>query len=73
MERNLAMERNGEYVGAIIVSFIFLYIVNNLLNWHVYFITSAFNNVLWIINLSIAVNIIGNFLMLIYRPDGSDI
>jgi hypothetical protein len=63
------MERNGEYIGAIIFSFIFLYIVNNLLNWHVYFITSAFNDVLWIINLSIAVNIIGNFLMLIYRPE----
>lgn len=69
MQRNLAMERNGEYVGAIIVSFIFLYIVNNLINWHVYFITSAFNDVLWIINLSIAVNIVGNFFMLIYRPE----
>ncbi len=69
MERNIGMERNGEYVGAIIVNFILLYIFNNLLNWHVYFVTSAFNEVLWIINLSIAVAIIGNFLMLIYRPE----
>jgi hypothetical protein len=63
------MERNGEYIGTIIVNIIFLYIFNNLLNWHVYFVTSAFNEVLWIINLSIAVSIIGNFLMLLYRPE----
>ncbi len=69
MERNIGMERNGEYVGAIIVNIILLYIFNNLLNWHVYFVTSAFNEVLWIINLSIAVAIIGNFLMLLYRPE----
>jgi len=69
MERNLSMERNGEYVAAIIVNFILLYIFNNLLKWNVYFVTSAFTEVLWIINLSIAVAIIGNFLMLIYRPE----
>ncbi len=63
------MKRNGEYIGAIIVNIIFLYIFNNLLNWHVYFVTSAFNDVLWIINLSIVVAIIGNFLMLVYRPE----
>ncbi|MGZ7136289.1 MAG: hypothetical protein ACXVHY_10475, partial [Methanobacterium sp.] len=67
--RNIGMERNGEYVSTIIVNIIFLYIFNNLLNWHVYFVTSAFNDVLWIINLSIAVAIIGNFLMLLYRPE----
>ncbi|MGZ7117094.1 MAG: hypothetical protein ACXVH2_07430 [Methanobacterium sp.] len=69
MKRNIGMERNGEYVSTIIVNIIFLYIFNNLLNWHVYFVTSAFNDVLWIINLSIAVAIIGNFLMLLYRPE----
>ena len=69
MERNRRMERNGEYVAAIIINLIFLYIFNNLLNWHVYFVTSALNEVLWIINLSIIVAIIGNFLMLLYKPD----
>jgi hypothetical protein len=69
MKQNLKTQRNQEYVAAIIFNFIFLYIVNNLLNWHVYFITSALIEVLWIINLSIGVAIIGNFLMLIYRPD----
>lgn len=69
MEQNLNKERNQEYVAAIIFNLIFLYIVNNLLNWHVYFVTSALIEVLWIINLSIVVAIIGNFLMLIYRPE----
>ncbi len=63
------MERNGEYIGAIIVNIILLYIFNNLLNWHIYFVNSAFNEVLWIINLAIIVAIIGNFLMLVYRPE----
>lgn len=69
LEQNLRRERNREYVTSIIFNFIFLYIFNNLLNWHVYFITRAFNEVLWIINLSIVVTIIGNFFMLLYRPD----
>ena len=51
------------------ISDIFLYIVNNLLNWHVYFITNAFNDVLWIINLSIIATIIGNALLLLYSPE----
>ena len=69
MKKDLKMERNQEYIAAIIFNFIFLYIFNNLLNWHVYFVTSALTEVLWIINLSIVVAIIGNFLMLLYRPD----
>jgi len=69
LERNLSMERNREYVGTIIVNFILFYIFNNLLNWNVYFVTSALTEVLWIINLSIVVAIIGNFLMLVYRPE----
>jgi hypothetical protein len=68
LERNLS-QRNGEYIAAIIFNFIFLYIFNNLLNWQVYFVTSALNEVLWIINLSIIVAIVGNVLMLLYRPD----
>lgn len=61
--------RKAEYIAAIIFNLIFLYIVNNLLNWNIYFITSALNEVLWIINLSIIVAIIGNALFLVYNPD----
>jgi hypothetical protein len=61
--------KKSEYVGAIIVNLILLYIFNNLLNWHIYFITNAFNEVLWIINLAIIATIIGNILLLMYNPE----
>ena len=69
LERNRKREQKSEYFVAIIFNLIFLYIVNNLLNWHVYFITNAFNDVLWIINLSIIATIIGNALLLVYSPE----
>lgn len=68
MESNREKEQKSEYASAIIINLIFLYIVNNLLNWHIYFITNAFNDVLWIINLSILTAIIGNILLLLYSP-----
>lgn len=51
------------------VNLILLYVFNNLLNWHVYFITDALNEVLWIINLSLIAAIIGNALLLWYNPE----
>ena len=69
LERNIKREQKSEYIAAIIFNLIFLYIVNNLLNWNVYFVTNAFNEVLWIINLSIIVSIIGNALLLLYGPE----
>jgi hypothetical protein len=69
LERNRKREQKSEYVTAIIFNIIFLYIVNNLLNWHIYFITNSFSEVLWILNLTIIVTIIGNFLLLLYSPE----
>lgn len=59
----------SEYIVAIIFGLIALYIVNNLLNWHIYFITPALNQILWIINLSIVITIIGNAILLIFNPE----
>ena len=69
LERNIKREQKSEYFVAIIFNLIFFYIVNNLLNWQVYFITNSFNEVLWIINLSIIITIIGNILLLLYSPE----
>ena len=69
LERNRIREQKSEYVTAIIFNLIFLYIVNNLLNWHIYFVLNTFNEVLWIINLSVIAAIIGNFLLLLYSPE----
>jgi hypothetical protein len=62
-------DQKSEYFTAIIFNLIFLYIVNNLLNWQIYFITSSFNDVLWIVNLSIIISIIGNIILLFYSPE----
>lgn len=59
--------KRSEYVFAIIVNLMIIYIVNNLLNWNLSFISSSFNQVLWAINLSIIITILGNFLFLIYN------
>ncbi|MDP3065448.1 MAG: hypothetical protein Q8N08_01820 [Methanobacteriaceae archaeon] len=69
MEETKKSGQKSEYVAAIIFNLIWWYIVNNLLNWQVYFVTNAFNEVLWIINLSIIVSIIGNGLLLFYSPE----
>lgn len=66
---NKKKDRKSDYIFAIIFNLIFLYIVNNLLNWNIYFITNALNEVLWIVNLSIIAAIIGNALLLAYNPE----
>ncbi|MGB9980471.1 hypothetical protein [Methanobacterium sp.] len=60
--------KKSEYIGAIVVNVILLYIFNNLLVWHVYFITNTFNEVLGLINLAIIVTIIGNIIFLMFNP-----
>jgi hypothetical protein len=69
LEETKKSGQKSEYIAAIIFNLIWWYIVNNLLNWQVYFVTNAFNEVLWIINLSIIVSIIGNALLLFYSPE----
>lgn len=60
--------KKSEYIFSIIANLILLYIANNLLNWNISFITDVFTQVLWIINLSIVVTILGNVMFLVYDP-----
>ena len=60
--------RTSEFIIAIVVNIIFFYIFNNLLNWHLNFITNSFQDVLWIINLTLGFTIIVNALYLFYHP-----
>lgn len=57
-----------EFIVAIIVNIIFLYIFNNIPSWNISFITSAFVNILWIINLSLGANIVVNIIFIFYHP-----
>jgi len=59
--------KTSEFIVAIIVNIIFLYIVNNLLNWNLSFIAPTFSEVLFILNISIIANIIANIGFLVYQ------
>lgn len=61
--------KKSQYIGAIIVNIILFYIFNNLLNWHIYFITNALNEILWVINIAITATIIGNIILIIFNPE----
>lgn len=54
------------YIAAIFVNVVILYIVNNLLDWNLTFITEKLNESLYYINLSIYVTIAVNFAYIIY-------
>lgn len=58
----------ASFVVAIIFNLIFIYIVNQIPYWDISFITSAWIETLWILNLSLVVTIIGNLLFLYYHP-----
>lgn len=60
--------KKSEFIVAIIVNVILFYIVNNLLSWNFSFITSSFQGVLWIFNISICATIIANIIFLAYHP-----
>ena len=58
----------AQYIAAIVVNAILMIIFNNLLNWGVPFLTSAFSGVLWAINLSLGATILANFIWLVFDP-----
>lgn len=58
----------ASFAVAIIFNLIFIYIVNQIPYWDISFITSAWTETLWILNLSLVVTIIGNLLFLFYHP-----
>ncbi len=58
--------RRAQYVIAIIINGLMLFVFNNLLNWNVPVITPHFAEVLWAFNLSINATIVVNALYLVY-------
>lgn len=60
-------KHRAEFVAAIIINLIFLYIFNNLLSWNLSFIAPTFADVLGILNLLIIATIIVNFIFIFYQ------
>jgi hypothetical protein len=67
-ERILSEKDPGRssFIAAIIANIILYYIVNQIPYWNISFITPAWGSVLWAVNLSIVVSILGNIILLIY-------
>jgi hypothetical protein len=60
--------RTGSYVGAIVANVVLLYVARHLLAWRVPFVTAAWADVLWAVELSLYVAIVGNAVLLSYDP-----
>ena len=58
--------RRAGYIGAVVVNCVVLYVMHHLLAWGVPFVTPAFADVLWAIDLSIEATIVANLLYLFY-------
>jgi len=60
--------RHGGYSAELVVNAILLYAAHHLLEWGVPFLTPAFADVLWAIDLSLGAAIIANALFIAYDP-----
>ena len=61
-------EKWYDYLIAIFLNLILLYIANNLIYWNLSFIAASFSDVLWAINLSLIVAIVANVSFILYDP-----
>jgi hypothetical protein len=58
--------RTSGYLVSIVVDMILLYAAQHLLEWNVPWISADWSDVLWAVNLSLVVSIVGNALLLVY-------
>lgn len=58
--------RRAGYVASIVINFVWLYVAHHLLDWKVPFLTPAFADVLWAIDLSLEATILANLTFLVY-------
>ncbi len=58
----------SNYVGEVISNIVFLVLLNLLPRWNLSVLTDRYTEVLWAINLSLAVRIAGNFILVFIHP-----
>jgi hypothetical protein len=58
--------RRFGYLMSILVNLVLIYVVNNLQNWHISFLTDRFSACLWAIDLSLGASIFVNFIFLFF-------
>ncbi|MCL6471447.1 MAG: hypothetical protein K6T91_01335 [Firmicutes bacterium] len=67
-EKRSKRSRLSEYIVSIVVNLILLFVFNNLLKWHVPFLTRDFVVPLTILNISITATIAANLVFIFYDP-----
>lgn len=55
------------YIG-LAIDIVLLYVINNLVYFEIPFLTDQLVSCLWAVNLALGIGIIGNFVLLLYRP-----
>jgi hypothetical protein len=58
--------RTSGYIASIVIDMILLYVVQHVVDWNVPWITPAWSDVLWAVNLSLTASIVANALFLAY-------
>ena len=68
MKQRSRPNRIGNYIAAVIVNIILLVVLNKLPDWNVRGLAPSYQDVLWVINLSLGVQVAGNFLLIFFHP-----
>ncbi len=56
------------YASIVVTNAVMIWVVSNLLAWHVPFLTTDFDSVQWILTLSYLATIVGNLLLILHDP-----
>jgi len=65
--KDIKRQKPSPYIGTVIINAILIYIFNNLLNWHLSWLTGTFVIALWIFNISFGTAILLNLIYLAYN------
>jgi hypothetical protein len=60
--------RKAGYIGTIVFTVAFIYVINNLLFWKISWLSPSFANIQWIFNISLGITLIANIVFLIADP-----
>jgi len=58
----------GNYIVAVIGNIILLVVLNKLPDWNFHVLAPSYRDVLWVINLSLGVQVAGNSLLIFFHP-----
>jgi hypothetical protein len=68
MKQRSRPNRMGNYIAAVILNIILLVVLNKLPDWNFRVLAPSYQDVLWVINLSLGVQVAGNFLLIFFHP-----